>query len=498
MAFKTSVSSMLGMFFGMLSSLFGRLLRGRYSLLFFLIPVPLVIAYVCLVSSAAWQTRLSGQQPAIRLSLHRDTSKLVLESEDDGEPIQFAVADSLAGVEAFWLELRDKTPGAQSTPLWRACPWVRNAAGEAAAKAGKELPLKHDSQEVGRLSCELDSEKEPSKEQPQEPWYLPRTKSRKVVLWMSAGSNPSTYRELWLIPYVKSQVTPSWTVPNPVSALHWTRVEWRLGKEGKEQVEAMAEQCSGRDGSAHPQCLFAETLLDRPDLVLLRDPQQIAIMAAHWMELRAVPITVGVMVFTNIILVALLVAIAGWWLWGSILSDKLPTLSAGAVELFDEGVPIHDESLKRRSGRMPFLLPLGSMERGLRHLLEWLEVTGPALGFLLTVCALLLAFEPRTFVERDMNRFATTISMAMNATFAGLGIRLLAFSIDRLLVHVLRRGGRNFKVDLMDNVYESAAGQQPASVAPAPISHLPTKPASSPPPPEAQVSAEASAPGVRS
>lgn len=499
---------------------FGTLLRGRYSPLFFILPVLLVTAYVYQVSRAVWQTRLSGQQPAIRLSVHRGLSKLVLVSEEDGEHIEFAVADSLAGVQAFWLGLREKGAAVPSSPLWRECPRAPGAADKGPHRS-EELRLTLDAQAVGSLRCEFDSEADLSKPPVKEPNYRPKTKTRKLVLWINAEQTPSTYREVWLIPYVRSQVTQSWKVLHPVSVLHWMGAEWQLGRDEKEQGKGpleqgkvLAEECSGQDKPAQGQCLFAETLLNQPDLVLLRDPQQAAVAAAHWMELRAVPIIVGVMVCTNVVLFALLVGIGVWWLLGSFISEKRPRLSAVVQESFDAGVPDNGEARKRRSGRSPLLIPLASVDRGLRRLLEWLEVTGPALGFMLTVCALLLAFDPRTFVERDMNRFATAISMAMSATFAGLGIRLLAFTIDRMLEHVLRRGGKDFKVDLMDNVYTFSDSQPPppappqdgvqvsveqppvaaqprTPVSPAPPTHLPITPVAPPPPAAEEVGASA-------
>ncbi|KFA90564.1 hypothetical protein Q664_27245 [Archangium violaceum Cb vi76] len=424
------------------------MLRARYSPYAFVAVILLVGLYVLLFSGVAWQTRVSGQQPAIRLTLHRDVSKLILVSEDEGQALHFAVAENLTGVRNFWLAAPvtgDKAPASQ---LWQKCQEVSGS------KTATQEPVKS-------LSCELEQEDidrsgqaRPSRLQK----FLPKSTFRKVVLRLPPPSTSSMYQEFWLIPYVQSAVTQTKTVSTPVPEILWTEARWQMGETASGGVAA--KRCSNPDGGLEAPCLFVQGLLDRPELVLIRDPQQIAIAVAQRMSLRIVPFLVGVMVCANFILAVVFIGLLFWWFSGLFRSGKGPRLQT----VFDESVPPEAHaagqsppSLEKKPGsvgKIPLLFPLQSVERSFRGLLEWLEVTGPALGFLLTVCALLLAFDPRIFVERDMNRFSSAISMAMSATFAGLGIRIFAFSCDRLLEHVLRRGGDSFRVDLTDTVYQ--------------------------------------------
>jgi hypothetical protein len=434
---------------GTWSSWFESVLRGRFSPYLLVLAAVVMGGYVRCASGVAWHTPVSGQQPAIQLSLHRDLTRLVLEAEDDGEQIHFAIADSLAGVKAFWLEQHPASDAAQAPLLWSRCQELQGAAA---------LPVQKDPKQAAvPPRCALDREQRPWNEQPRPSTYeklLPKLKSRKVVLWLDAASTPSMYRELWLIPYVERNVTKDGKILNPVPSLHWKTIEWHLDTGAQGSGSATAKNCSGPDGEFQGSCLFVQNLLDRPELVLLRDPQQMAVAAAQGMALRVVPFLVGVMVCANLILASVLVGIIVWWALG--WRDRRPRFARIEHKVFDDSVPrdaAQDEKA-RRTGKIPLLIPLDSVDRGFRRMLEWLEVTGPALGFLLTVCALLLAFDPRVFAERDMSLFASAVSMAMSATFAGLGIRILAFTCDRLLEHVLRRGGVNFRVDLTDNVYE--------------------------------------------
>lgn len=431
-------------------------LRARFTPYLLAVAILGTAVYVLFLSGVAWKAPVAGQQPAIRLSVHHDLRRIVLASEDDGEALGFAITDSAAGVKSFWLERHEKA-GEAKPRLWQDCEEVPGAANPPSAQSPAPR--------AGTFVCKVDKEKRAIGEGASKSTFrkfLPKFKERKVVLTLGPPETLSRYRELWLIPYVRNKVADQDMI-NPASDLLWTEAEWDLGEKNSGVLKA--KQCSSPDDEAEASCLFMQGLLDRPELVLIRDPQQLAVAMAQAMALRFVPFLVGVMVLVNVVLGAVFGAILVWWVLGRFRSDKGPRI--GRI-VFDAAVPRHEDEQAAASaagapagdkqqgeeGKIPLLIPLDSVDRGFRRMLEWLEVTGPAAGFLLTVCALLLAFDPRIFVERDMNRFASAISMAMCATFAGLGIRILAFSCDRLLEQVLRRGGANFKVDLTDTVYQ--------------------------------------------
>lgn len=84
-----------------------------------------------------------------------------------------------------------------------------------------------------------------------------------------------------------------------------------------------------------------------------------------------------------------------------------------------------------RDSRYRLLHP-DDLHIGLRESLAFFRVTGPGLGFALTVMELVLAFRPDVFGAHDLVRFTGSVSDALVATLLGLGIRLGAETIGRL------------------------------------------------------------------
>jgi hypothetical protein len=162
-------------------------------------------------------------------------------------------------------------------------------------------------------------------------------------------------------------------------------------------------------------------LLGRPRLINQRDPQPLIVALARWANSLLVPALVLSMLILDGLLLLILVlclcypgkGLAKYLAQSRISANPKPTIS---------------------------VLHVDQIGTSIRRMFEWLEVTGPALGFLLTVGALLLAFEPTVFTERDTGRFTQAISLAMTATFAGLLMRILAFSADRIFERILQRG----------------------------------------------------------
>jgi biopolymer transport protein ExbB/TolQ len=438
-----------------ITSLIRTLLFGRLTPLLVGAFVVFALVHYSWPSRPAWQARTSTQQPALRIILPRGAKKLILTSErGTGARYEFAVASSLAGVREFWLEQQ-----ARKESAWRDCkPQVTSADDPPTAEQVQLARLTLDSDRY--LRCEFTEQQQPV---PARGLVIsPDQQSFRLELSLNVPSASDRNMDLWLIPYVQSTVAPQKSERFPISSLHWTHAEWHLGQEMSKQAIAPGE-CINPTQDSTGQCRFIESILNRPEYVQTHDPQQQVTRAALWLSVKIIPFIVGVMIWFNYLLVVVLTFILGWWFFGAFDKDKLPGLKTEAASQppSDPGANLFDQLVAEAAKlRRPMLIPLDSVNRGFRRFLEWLEVTGPALGFLLTVCALLIAFDPQAFAERDLNRFASAISTAMSATFAGLGIRVLAFTNDRLLEHVLRRGGKNYKVDLMDNVQYPVEGSK--------------------------------------
>jgi hypothetical protein len=241
-------------------------------------------------------------------------------------------------------------------------------------------------------------------------------------------------------------------------------------QDGK-QGEATADECAAPEEGKQAACAFVASMLPAAEHVLVDDPQRVVARIAKYTEKRVAPIVVGAMLFLDVVLLG---NFLGFMAWRISRSFEFRTRFI-KTRTFDHIVENHSEEKLH-----PYVFPIDHLARGYRRMLEVLEVAGPATAFALTVCALLVAFQPSVFVEGDRTRFADALSMAMNATFAGLVLRVLAFSTDRLFEQVLRSGGKNFGVDPTGNVYskqEATIDSKPeATVDPKPAATIDSKP----------------------
>lgn len=94
----------------------------------------------------------------------------------------------------------------------------------------------------------------------------------------------------------------------------------------------------------------------------------------------------------------------------------------------------------RKSADSPAFFLVSEASQGLRALLDFLSVAGPALGFFLTVVALLLAMRPEVF-GAGVTAFTQQLSLALTSTLLGLGMRLLADASGRLVEYQLQLEG---------------------------------------------------------
>ncbi|MFT3769592.1 MAG: hypothetical protein QM820_29505 [Minicystis sp.] len=370
----------------------------------------------------SWETRLTSYQQAVRLSVHRDVQSLALEYVGADTALDLSVALSYSVVKEFWLA------GPESGTVKGEIPCV-----------GADAP-----KTPGAPRCILDRA------------------GFRVDLDLAAVSRDKAWLDVWIIPSQREALVQQGmpVVRRPPSAVHWTKLTWKVSdalSAAPREGSAKAADCAESDvGRARPSCHMAGVFLNGAEPARLPDPQQSTADLAKRLARRFVPYVVHAMLGVDAVLLGCIV-----WLLTAALFSGLPIKRWREWTVGDS----FDETVRRLSGKgaddlaaMPLLGPVEAMNRGFRALLEWLEVVGPGLGFLLTVVALLIAFDPAVFAERDVNRFAGAISTAMAATFAGLGMRILAFSADRLLDVVQRRGGKTYGVDAYGHVYQKSVG----------------------------------------
>lgn len=229
----------------------------------------------------------------------------------------------------------------------------------------------------------------------------------------SGDPRESYLREVFLIATHPQTASPALSLAL-LPALRVLSVSWiPKGGDG-----ASADRCATATQMAQDRCLTADVLLGHPTIVNLHDLQPAVVRVARWSTANLVPAIILSMLVGDGLLVLLLLTLFAMNLVGGRLADRVRRLCVRP------SVTVHGQNL----------------HRGLRRALEWAEVTGPAMGFLLTVGSLLLAFDPAIFNDRDTGRFTEAISLAMVATFAGLLMRIASFSADRLIEHLIDQG----------------------------------------------------------
>ncbi|NLH50579.1 MAG: MotA/TolQ/ExbB proton channel family protein [Myxococcales bacterium] len=233
------------------------------------------------------------------------------------------------------------------------------------------------------------------------------------------------YRNLFLLTNVEAKPDKQGSIVVVPQAIYWRKVAWSSYQEEPIKQSAAvsqtttveAKQCVPHfffNATNSPECQFVREILVKPSVVNERDPQYSLTEKVKKGATYLVPIILYCVLWLDTFLFCF---VLGAGLMYLIVNKKPnnPTVNNGDAELGH----VNEE------------------RRELRQFLEWLEVIGPAIGFWLTVGSLLLAFEPGTFADQDKIAFASGISMAMTATFAGLLMRILAFTGDRLVLQIL-------------------------------------------------------------
>ncbi len=222
-----------------------------------------------------------------------------------------------------------------------------------------------------------------------------------------------------------------------------SQIQWSPRMSGQEPLEASYCRTEESDAS----CRTAARILVRSEIRDEKGPEQlVAGIIRFSVERSLVAALLYAMVAVNGLLVAWLLRLLVHWIGSG------------------EYLPNEDNAEDEAS---PFMVTDEAWHR-IRRLFEWLEVTGPATGFLLTVIALMQAFRYDVFSRHDMGRFGAAIGTALAATVLGLLMRFLAFSCDRLTVHLARWKADSMGVKRRDRDTPKANGAGTGPAAPEP------------------------------
>lgn len=353
-----------------------------------------------------WEVRVPARQGALRMVLPQDLStlELVLSPRDPGgllgwlgfgashdqSPTGFLLADSAAAVQDFWVyraPARNPSAGAPVVAPSRCTP----ASGPCQMQNDRLV-----------LSFPPATQAPPAQPQARRPFQ----------------------REIFLIPLSDD---PTSLEVGPVPTLSITEIAWRTGSG--QPLRIIPEDCVRRLKEQEGKCRFADSLLGRPTAVNRRDPQPYIVALSVAATAKVVPALILTMIIVNILLFGVAAVLL-------LMTPRLGQRALAPVQTWLAQDQSADNAAARTGARL--ILHIDQLLVNWRRLFEYLEVTGPALGFLLTVGSLLLAFDPAIFSERDTGRFTQAMSMALTATFAGLLMRILAFSCDRLTEFYLR------------------------------------------------------------
>ena len=355
----------------------------RYGVLLVFASTLVGVLYVWLFSPWAWELRPPPGEQAFHLRIWPNTTELTIEFTSDFNGDTMLLADSLRSAREHWLRGGGSVVQCREDEL-------KNKHLKLGAPLGGEVS-----------SCKIEGAAKTGG-------------SRTITIEFTPASTPM---DMWLLP---SQSIGGVTTPY-ADAIHVTSIKV---KRNTNQPAPAAECVSPSEQFAEP-CAIAAQILDGAELVQPDEPQRRIARATRQMVLQVVPVLVAFMVCIDLSLTGLL---------GALL---LGLLGAGSDRVRGWYKVEKDE----RTGGSYLIPHIDRVDRraiGMRRMLEWFEVVGPALGFLLTACALLVVFDPSIFGVGDRGRFSNGIGLAMSATLAGLLMRILAFSADRVLEHTYR------------------------------------------------------------
>ncbi|WP_437712994.1 hypothetical protein WMF45_44920 [Sorangium sp. So ce448] len=341
------------------------------------------LLYVWLLSPWAWELRPAPGEQAFHLRIWPNVKELTVEFTADFDGDRLLLADSARSAREHWLR----------------------GGGSVALCSDDALKNKHlklgASQGIEVSSCRIESAAETGG-------------TRTVTIGFTPASTPV---DLWLLP---SRSIGGVTTPY-AGAIHVSSI--KVMRNGSQPVPA-AECASPSEQFAEP-CAIAAQILGGAEVIQPEDPQRIIADTTRWIVLRGVPVLVAFMICVDVVLACLLVGLV------------IGLFGAGtqAVRRFYK---VQEDERTGVSAVIPHLDRVDRRAIGVRRMLEWFEVVGPALGFLLSACALLVVFDPSVFGAGDRGRFSNGIGLAMSATLAGLLMRILAFSADRVLEHTYR------------------------------------------------------------
>lgn len=335
-------------------------------------------AYVALACEFAWETGMSPRQPMIPVRVYPGAERIDLSFIDGQARIKFRLAASFATARTWAVE--DKLPEDPAKLI--ECDGMKEL-----VPAGV----------IGwTVKCEAD---------------IP---ARKLKLSVSGAAQPAEPKTVFLIPYVEEPVVSNAAgLRRWLPWLRWTSIFLKQTSETVSAKDCVLDQDARL-------CALASDILGHPHVLLSRDPHDVLGRAAAFTMAHIAPATLFAMMVVDAILFFFLILLLV--VWGT----------RGQL------APEAESSKSQPAPGVPWFRNIDSVYLGFRRTLEWLEVTGPAMAFVMTAGSLLVAFEANVLVVGDVGRFSHAVGVAMAATFAGLLMRVLAFSVERLLDYLLR------------------------------------------------------------
>lgn len=379
---------------GLDGNAFGRWLkdRNRYAFLWLLGILALSLIITKWADETVWAvTAIEPGVWELRLPSNLDKVQIASREAYTAPPFQCAVFPSLTDAQRWWRgEQVSELPGTSCTPT----PVVQ-----------------------GRTTFVVARESTPPAQPPQPP-QPPAAPSVERPFRADGPAQPRaaiSQTSVFLVVY-ESHDGEHWRpdFARNERDLTLTSVSWWKSGQPVENL-ARADTCASKSDMA---CRYVARLLPRSQLATRRGPE-------GW---------IGYLIEASAGVGLVSALLYGMMIVNGLLFGRLVGFFLGAFRMTPELLP--SEENKNRD-HAP-VLDTETVWHRQRRLYEWLEVSGPALGFLLTVTALIQAFKPEVFATRDVGRFTSAIGNAFAATAAGLCMRILAFSCDRLLVHRAR------------------------------------------------------------
>lgn len=381
----------------------------------------------------AWKSRIDPRWQSIPLKIHYTISSLELEYYEEIGEYKFYITNGKTKVADFWRK-QPEAPSLQTPPQDGTDSSIKNDSNpgsEELEKPSQEKKTKGEEKEEKGKTNKKEENKTTNPSPPKEPLIeLSKSCEAKICTLTidnimlkrlrppTKQNSSDSEKENTALPLYNDFYLIAASQHNFANVSYWEfppdrNIFWKSVNVNQNKIEANV--CRKNDFLGE-NCLLAAKVLSYPEMAMLNDPQQtIARYSRKGSTTYVIPGIINLMIVTNWILLGMLIFQIAF----AIAKARKDNVIFGLIPNSQQGpgLPIHvDQSF-----------------RGVLLLLEWLEVIGPALGFLLTVVALLMAFaQSGSMAMQNTDRILDGLGAAMGATAAGLGIRILAFSNSKV------------------------------------------------------------------